>query len=85
MKLFNLENQYQIYLETAQIKESDMHPIQKIEMKRAFMGACGQLLILFRDELALYSEDEGVILLQQLEDEVLDYWDEECKKGNDYE
>ena len=36
-----LEKQYQLYLERVGITESQMHPIQKIETKRAFMGACG--------------------------------------------
>ena len=66
MEQFNLEKQYQLYLERVGITESQMHPIQKIETKRAFMGACGQMLILLRDDLGALEEDKAIEQLQKL-------------------
>lgn len=51
MNQFNLENQYQIYLQLVNLNESTMSPIQRTETRRAFMAGCGQMLVLMRDEV----------------------------------
>jgi len=79
---FNLEHQYQLYLERVKLKESQMPPIQRKELKRAFMGACGQMLILLRDDLGELSENEAIETLQDLHNQVSNYWLAETKQVN---
>ena len=82
MSEFNLEKQYQKYLKLVNLSESNMHPIQKKETKRAFMGACGQMLVLLRDELALLDEDKAVQVLQEMNNEVSNYFLSETNQLN---
>ena len=64
---FNLENQYQEYLTKVKLDESEMHPVQQVETRRAFMGACGQMLMLFKDELVqIESEEEAILTYSDL-------------------
>lgn len=82
MEQFNLETQYQLYLERVGIKESQMHCTQKVETKRAFMGACGQMLILLRDDLAALEEDKAVQQLQNMLNQVQSFWLKETNQNN---
>jgi hypothetical protein len=50
MKKFDLLHQYQAYLNRVDLDETKMSQIQAIEMKRCFMGACGQMLVLLHDD-----------------------------------
>lgn len=43
----NLEEHYQKYLELVKLDESKMHPIQKIETRRAFMAGMASMFTLF--------------------------------------
>ncbi len=52
MEKFNLEIQYQKYLERVGFKESQMGDTQRVETKRAFMGGCGQMLVILRDDIS---------------------------------
>lgn len=52
-----------------------MHPVQRKETKQAFFGACGQLLVLFRDDIGdIENEDEAVQVMQDLFDQVTQYF-----------
>lgn len=64
MKDFSIENQYKTYLERVNMKEESMHPVQRVELKRAFFGAVGQLLLLMRDEISELPEDESLKVLE---------------------
>ena len=78
---FNLEHQYQLYLERVGLKEAQMHPAQRTETKRAFMGACGQLLVLMQ-ELASLPEDDAVATLDDMICQVSNFWLTETKRVN---
>lgn len=82
--LFDVEKQYQTYLERAGVKEAQFSPIQATETKRAFYGAWGQLLILMRDELGVIPMDLGTILMQEMLIEVCKYWADEAEKENKF-
>ncbi len=82
MDQFNLEKQYQLYLERGGITESQMHPIQKVETKRAFMAACGQMLILLRDDLGLLEVDKAIEQLQDMMNQVQAFWLKEANQTN---
>lgn len=72
--IFNLEHQYQLYLERVNLHEERMHPQQKVQLKEAFFGACGQLLVLFRDDIGALPEEEAIDKMQGLHDQCLQYW-----------
>lgn len=75
MQQFNLEYQYQLYLERVSLKEENMHHEQRKQLKQAFMGACGQLLILFRDDLGgIEDEEKAIATMQDMLNQVGDYW-----------
>lgn len=79
---FNLEHQYQLYLKRVKLNESQMSPIQRKELKRAFMGACGQMLILLRDGVGELNENDAVTTLEDMINQVSNFWLAETKQMN---
>lgn len=80
--LFDLEHQYQLYLELVSLVESNMSKHQKTETKRAFFGACGQMLMLLRDDLSKLSEDNAIKTLEQMTTQVGNFFMAETHKQN---
>jgi len=79
---FNLHAQWLEYLRLIGISEDILSPIQKQEMKRSFFAACGQMLILFRDGIgAIESEEKAVKQMENLLNQVSDFWENEEKNG----
>lgn len=72
-KKFSLEYQYQLYLKKCNISEEEMHPVQKKETKQAFFHACGQLLILMRDDVSELEEDKAVETMVDMTNQVSTY------------
>lgn len=70
----NLEQQYLFYLNKVNLKIDQMHPQQKIQIKQAFYGACGQMLILLRDTVGGLSEEEAMKAFDNLLNQVANYW-----------
>ena len=81
-KIFNLEHQYQLYLKRVAIKESDMMPVQRKETRQAFMGACGQMIFLFRDDLTKLGENEAVEVMKDMKNQIGDYFMKITNKYN---
>ena len=82
MQEFNLEHQYQLYLQRMALSESTMHPQQKIQLRQTFFGASGQILILLRDELSKLEEDKAMETLQDLINQVGNFFLAETNKMN---
>lgn len=82
MKSFDLEYQYQLYLQKMKLDENLMTLTQKVETKRAFFGACAQLLFLFRDELSKLQENEAIIILDRMKNQIANYFLEQNHKKN---
>ena len=82
MQEFNLEHQYQLYLERMALSESTMHPQQKIQLRQTFFGASGQMLILLRDELSKLEEEKAMKTLQDLINQVGNFFLAETNKMN---
>ena len=51
MEAFKLAYQWKLYLQQMGLEEEAMPAAQLRETKRAFYGACGQMLLLLRDGL----------------------------------
>jgi hypothetical protein len=81
---FSLDHQWKLFLERCGVPENKMPEDQRREMKRVFFGACGQLLILLRDELGEYEEKRGeeaaAKILQNMLDQIEDFWQKEVEK-----
>ena len=82
MQEFNLEHQYQLYLQRMALSESTMHPQQKIQLRQTFFGASGQMLILLRDELSKLEEEKAMKTLQDLINQVGNFFLAETNKMN---
>ena len=82
MQEFNLEHQYQLYLQRMALSESTMHPQQKIQLRQTFFGASGQMLILLRDELSKLEEEKAMETLQDLINQVGNFFFAETNKTN---
>jgi hypothetical protein len=81
-KQFKLEDLWKKYQELVGLPEERMHAVQKIETKRAFMGACGQILILMRDEIGALPEQEACEIFSDLLNQVMQFWQVENKQQN---
>lgn len=81
-KTFDLEHQYQLYLQRVGLKKENMHPVQRTETKRAFIGACGQMLILLRDDLGALEESKAIETMQDMMNQVGTYFMKETNKLN---
>lgn len=71
---FNIEHQYQLYLKRMSISERNMHPEQKKQLRETFFGACGQMIILLRDELSALKESEAIEQMQNMLDQIGGYF-----------
>lgn len=76
-----LEEQYRLYLERVGLDESKMPETQRIETKRAFMGACGQLLMLFTNELIEMPDNKSVVILDDMIQETKQFWLSQMNKN----
>lgn len=76
MNPFNLEDQYQFYLEKVQLNEATMHPTQRIQLRETFMGAAGIILLLIRDEFAALSDQDGDRMFTSMIDQVSEFWND---------
>ena len=74
MNPFNVEDQYQFYLKKIELPEATIHPAQRIQLRDAFMGASGIILLLIRHEFAALSDDDGDRMFTSMIDQVDAYW-----------
>lgn len=72
---FNLEHQFTLYLKRVKLDVHKMPTNQFLELRRAFMGGIGQLLVLlYRDGVAAYNKDDAQILVQNLWEQTGNFW-----------
>lgn len=84
MKKLSIEAMYELYLHKVGLLESEMHPTQRIETKRAFYAGCGQTLIATRDEIgAMEDEREAMRAFESLTEEVMEFWNNEGTEENE--
>lgn len=62
--------------------ESTMHPQQKIQLRQTFFGASGQMLLLLRDDLSELEEEKAMETLQDLINQVNNFFLSEMGKMN---
>ena len=79
---FNIEYQYTLYLEKMNLKEEQMHPVQKQETKMAFISGMGHMLKLMFDDVADMQLEQGVTALDDMFNQVNDFFKKESQKSN---
>lgn len=79
---FNLEHQYELYLQRVGLKEEQMHPLQKKQLRQTFMGACGQMLILMRDEVGALPEDQAIEVCESMINQVGEFFINQTERKN---
>ena len=78
----NLEEHYQAYLKRMNLKEERMHPMQKIQLRQTFMGACGIMLVYFLEEISKLEEDEAVAEMVNLQNQVKQFFIDQLNSRN---
>ena len=82
-KFFSLNDEFERYLKLVKLDKRRMPPVQLREIRRAFYGACGQMLILARDGVAaIENEDEAAEALQDMLNQVANFWNEQSSRQN---
>jgi len=82
MSKFNIENQYKLYLQKMKLDESRMPEVQRIETKRVFYGAFGQLLMLLQNDITELSDNEAFKTLDSMITQVGQFFINETHKQN---
>jgi hypothetical protein len=78
---FLLEKRYQAYLKRCGVTETELYPIQKVEMRRAFMGGCVEMITCFRDDIPQLPDELAMKVMDEIWNQVKQFWDNET---NDY-
>lgn len=74
---FNLESRYLFYLNKVKLKESEMHPIQKKQLKQTFFAACGVMLELLQNDIAEIEDGTKAIeCLENMKNQVKNYFND---------
>lgn len=82
MNKFTIETQWHLYLKRVGLSEAMLPEVQRIEMKRTFFGAAGQILFLMRDDVADLPELEGIKVLEAMKSEIGEFWMDEANRKN---
>jgi hypothetical protein len=77
---FNLDYQFFMYLKRYGVHWEDLPPIQFREMKRAFYGAMGQMLMLYMNDIPQMPEKESTPKILWMRQQIFDFWKEELEK-----
>lgn len=72
---FNIESRYLFYLNKVKLKESEMNPIQKIQLRQTFYAAFGVALELLQNDISqIENDDEAIQVLENLKNQVSNYF-----------
>jgi hypothetical protein len=77
-----IENQFQEYLKRMELHESLMHPTQLTELRRAFFGGTGQLLVQLAENVSKMPPKQSIKVLDDMLNQVHKFWDDEKEKVN---
>ena len=70
---FNIEAQYQHYLQLVGLNEANMHPTQRTETRRAFYGGFSHSIVLIGNTIEL-SEEETTKVFDDLNSQIERFW-----------
>jgi hypothetical protein len=70
----DLNIQFNRYLNLVGLTHVPKDSTQFIETRRAFYGACGQMIALLNDVIGIMDEDDAVIALKNLTQQIGQFW-----------
>jgi hypothetical protein len=73
---------YTAYLKSVGLKQSKMSLGQNRELRRAFFGACGMMMVKLRDDIGTLPEDQAVKVLEDMFHQVNEFFLKENNKLN---
>lgn len=74
---FNIQSRYLFYLNKVKLKESEMHPTQRIQLKQTFFAACGVMLELLQNDIAeIEDEDKAIECLESMTKQIKNYFND---------
>lgn len=82
MNTFNLEHQYQLFLQRMDLTESQMPADQRREIKRTFMAALGQMLMICVHDLDSFKNPLVTEAIPYMSDQIKEFFANEV---DDYE
>jgi len=71
---FDMDFQWKLYLSRVGLKEEKLPETQRIELKRAFMGACGQVLMIFSNDIGRLPDENVIEAVQSMIAQVNEFW-----------
>lgn len=69
-----VEGMYQDFITRMGLHEDKMHPMQRAQLRQAFFGGVGSLMVFLTDEVSTVPEEEGEVLMNALLRQVNEYW-----------
>ena len=82
MNKFDLEYQYHLFLQRMGLSESQMPADQRREIKRTFMAAMGQMLMICVVDLDSLKHPQSSECITYMSDQIKDFFAREIKKDN---
>lgn len=73
-KEFDIEWQFEQYMKRVGLDPNRVSAVQLKETRQAFFGAWGQALFCLRDDVAKFSEDDAIKILQNMTERVANYF-----------
>lgn len=70
-------DQFELYLQKSNLKQSEISDVQYIETRRAFYAGFGQMTILLVTKIADVPEEQGVRIMDGFMNEVNDFFQKE--------
>ncbi len=77
---FDLEQQFEFYLNIMKLDKAKMPEVQIVETKRAFMAGVGQMLALAQSKISQLDEEEAINTLEDMYKQVDTFFEEEVGK-----
>lgn len=79
-KKINIDSKYQEYLEKIGLDEKLMGETQKIETKKAFFAGFSQAFIMFSQDIASLSEEDGIAAIEDIKNQLMKFACEQVMK-----
>lgn len=79
---FNIEQMFMKYLNLVGLRAHELSPVQLTEMRRAFIGAVGQTIVLLTQELPAMSDAQGSQAMDDMMLQIKNFWDTQNLQQN---
>jgi len=80
---FTVKDLYAFYLQKMGLNESQMHPVQKRQVKDAFYGGLGMFITCIEEpEIANLPSGQFDEVIESFNQEIQDYWIQMALRGN---